>query len=57
MCALLGLKVAAGVNDTSAMEKLYLATAANLTNPQSLQHAVLKLRVIYHSVCGGFGEG
>jgi DNA-binding SARP family transcriptional activator/tetratricopeptide (TPR) repeat protein len=52
MCALLGLKVAAGINDIDAMEKLYLATAPILANPTVSPTGRLEVAVIYHSVCG-----
>jgi len=52
MCGLLGLKVAAGENDTDAMEKLYLATAPILANPTIAPACRLEVEVIYHSVCG-----
>jgi DNA-binding SARP family transcriptional activator len=56
MCVLLGLKVAAGVNDIDAMEKLYLATAGILTNPTIAPACRLEVEVIYHSVCGDLGK-
>jgi DNA-binding SARP family transcriptional activator/tetratricopeptide (TPR) repeat protein len=52
MCALLGLKVGAGINDIDAMEKLYLATVPILTNPTVPLTCRLEFAVIYHSVCG-----
>jgi DNA-binding SARP family transcriptional activator/tetratricopeptide (TPR) repeat protein len=52
MCVLLGLKIAAGVNDIDAMEKFYLATAPILTNPTIAPACRLEVEVIYHSVCG-----
>jgi DNA-binding SARP family transcriptional activator len=52
MCGLLGLKVAAGVNDIDAMEKLYLAIAPILANPAIAPSCRLEVEVIYHSVCG-----
>jgi DNA-binding SARP family transcriptional activator/tetratricopeptide (TPR) repeat protein len=52
MCALLGLKVAAGLNDIDAMEKFYLATVPSLANPTIPPIYRLEVAVVYHSVCG-----
>jgi DNA-binding SARP family transcriptional activator/tetratricopeptide (TPR) repeat protein len=52
MCALLGLKVAAGANDFDAMENLYVATAPILTHPTIAPACRLEVEVVYHSVCG-----
>ena len=57
MCALLGLKVGAGMNDIDAMEKLYLATLPILANPTIPLTCRLEFALIYHSVCGDMLKG
>lgn len=52
LCCLLGLKVAAGINDLDAMEELYLATVPILANPTIPATCRLEVALIYHSVCG-----
>jgi tetratricopeptide (TPR) repeat protein len=52
LCCLLGLKIAAGINDPDAMEKLYLATVPILADPTIPPTCRLEVAVIYHSVCG-----
>jgi len=52
MCGLLGLKVAADLNEIDAMEKLYLTLVPLLKNPTIPPATCLEVEMIYHSVCG-----
>ena len=52
MCGLLGLKVAADLSQTDAMNELYLAMGPLLGNPTIAPATSLEVEVIYHSTCG-----
>jgi DNA-binding SARP family transcriptional activator/tetratricopeptide (TPR) repeat protein len=52
MCGLLGLKVAADLNEPDAMKELHLMMVPLLKHPTIAPATSLEVEVIYHSTCG-----